>query len=78
MMSRYLGKDELKLYTLIWSRFVGSQMTPGKDETVTLSVDGEHQQKYTFKISGSVTKFAGFRKVYSQAGGKKSNPVPNF
>ena len=78
MMSRYLGKDELKLYTLIWSRFVGSQMTAGKDETITLNVDGEHKQTYTFKISGSATKFPGFRKVYNQAGGKKSNPVPNF
>lgn len=78
MMSRYLGKDELKLYTLIWTRFVASQMTPGLDETVTLQVTGEKESKYMFRVSGSVVKFPGFRKVYSSAGPKQSSSVPSF
>ncbi|BCA86048.1 DNA topoisomerase 1 [Enterococcus saigonensis] len=60
-MKKYLDKDQLKLYTLIWSRFVASQMTPAILDTmkVTLAQNG-----VIFIANGSKIKFKGFMQVY--------------
>jgi DNA topoisomerase-1 len=56
-----LSGEEFKLYTLIWNRFVASQMKPAELEqtAVDIAVD-----KYIFRATGSVVKFAGFMKLY--------------
>lgn len=56
-----LTRDELRLYSLIWSRFVASEMTPAVFDTVRYDLV---QNEVCFRASGSVMKFAGFTKVY--------------
>ena len=60
-LEKALTKDELRLYTLIWSRFVASEMTPAVFDTVRYDLT---QNGVTFRASGSVMKFAGYTKVY--------------
>lgn len=63
-IKEYLGRDEYKLYSLIWNRFVGSQMTPALfDETIITVEAGE----YEFQASGQVMTFAGYMKVYQES-----------
>jgi DNA topoisomerase-1 len=57
----HLAKDELQLYTLIWSRFVASQMASAIFDTTTADISAG---RCTFRASGSVTKFAGFLAAY--------------
>jgi len=58
-----LKRDELRLYRLIWERFVASQMAPAVfDQTTIDMVVG----RYTFRSTGSVLKFAGFLRVYEE------------
>jgi DNA topoisomerase-1 len=59
----FLESDELKLYTLIWNRFVASQMAPAVyDQTAVDIPIGE----YLFRANGQVTKFDGFMRVYTE------------
>lgn len=60
-MKKYLDKDQLKLYTLIWSRFVASQMTPAILDTMKVTLQ---QKGVTFIANGSKVKFKGFMQVY--------------
>ncbi len=58
-----LKRDELRLYRLIWERFVASQMAPAVfDQTTIDMIVG----RYTFRSTGSVLKFAGFLRVYEE------------
>ncbi len=57
----YLGPDEEKLYQLIWSRFVASQMVPARFDTTTVDIEAG---AYTFRASGLVMRFPGFLDVY--------------
>jgi len=57
----YLNKDQLKLYTLIWRRFVASQMKPGVFDTTTLDITAGRAE---FRATGSVMKFAGWLRAY--------------
>ena len=59
----YLDRDELKLYRLIWNRFVASQMPPAVfDETIVEIEAGP----YLLRARGSVLKFKGFLAVYEE------------
>ncbi|WP_207940895.1 DNA topoisomerase 1 [Enterococcus sp. DIV2402] len=60
-MAKYLDKDQLKLYSLIWSRFVASQMTPAILDTMKVTLDHNGVQ---FIANGSKVKFKGFMQVY--------------
>ncbi|EIA8293259.1 type I DNA topoisomerase [Enterococcus faecalis] len=60
-MKKYLDKYQLKLYTLIWSRFVASQMTPAILDTMKVTLQ---QNGVTFIANGSKVKFKGFMQVY--------------
>ncbi|EMW5473207.1 type I DNA topoisomerase [Enterococcus faecalis] len=60
-MKKYLDKDQLKLYTLIRSRFVASQMTPAILDTMKVTLQ---QNGVTFIANGSKVKFKGFMQVY--------------
>lgn len=64
-MAKYLSKDELALYKLIWQRFVASQMNPALfDETIVEIAAGE---RYTLRATGLVLKFSGFVRVYEES-----------
>lgn len=60
-MAKYLDKDQLKLYSLIWSRLVASQMTPAILDTMKVTLDHNGVQ---FIANGSKVKFKGFMQVY--------------
>ena len=75
-IASYLTKDQLKLYTLIWSRFVASQMTAAVYDTVQVDLE---QNNHVFKANGSRIKFAGYQKVYQDnAEAKKGNVLPEM
>lgn len=63
LMKAYLTADELKLYRLIWQRFVASQMTPAIFDQTTIDIKAG---RFTFRSTGSVQKFDGFLKVYQE------------
>jgi DNA topoisomerase I len=67
-IKKYLGKDELALYKLIWNRFVASQMRPAVfDETVVDIEAGE----YLLRAKGSTLRFRGFLAVYEESPDEK-------
>jgi DNA topoisomerase-1 len=63
-----LKRDELKLYRLIWERFVASQMAAAvfDQTTVEIAATGASGKAYGFRVTGSVLKFAGFTAVYEE------------
>ena len=63
-LKSFLGRDQLRLYKLIWERFVASQMASAIMDTVTARLINNNVQ---FRASGSVVKFPGFMKVYVEA-----------
>lgn len=67
-LSKLLAEDELKLYRLIWMRFVASQMTQALFDQTIIDVDapGKSGAAYLFRASGSVPKFDGFLAVYQE------------
>ena len=69
LVEKHLAEDEMKLYQLIWNRFLASQMMPALyDQTVIdVSAAGNNGVDYTFRASGSVLKFEGFLKVYRES-----------
>lgn len=73
-MKPYLTNDQYKLYSLIWSRFVASQMTPEVIDTMNVNLQ---QNNVDFRASGSKVKFAGFTKVYKR-GKEKNNLLPEL
>jgi DNA topoisomerase-1 len=68
-LSRYLDKDELALYRLIWQRFVASQMMPAIFDQTTIDIAAG--EKYLFRATGSVQKFDGFLAVYEEGKDEK-------
>ena len=68
-----LAEDELKVYRLIWMRFVASQMNPAvfDQTTIDISVTGKSGADYLFRATGSVLKFDGFLKVYEEGKDQK-------
>ena len=64
--AKYLDDRQLKLYTLIWNRFVACQMAPAKLAQTSVEVDttGDDSNVYTFRITATVTVFSGFSKIY--------------
>lgn len=63
-VAKYLTPDQLKLYTLIWQRFMASQMAPAVFDTTTVDFD---LGRYLFRATGSVIKFKGFLSLYKEA-----------
>ncbi|MGD0616598.1 MAG: type I DNA topoisomerase [Bryobacteraceae bacterium] len=67
-IAQYLQEDELKLYRLIWMRFVASQMVPAVFDQTTIDVNAQGQDgaNYLFRATGSTPKFKGFLEVYEE------------
>jgi DNA topoisomerase-1 len=67
-VQKYLKDDELKVYKLVWQRFVASQMTPAVFDQTTVDIDAKSgKDTYNFRVTGSVLKFDGFLKVYEES-----------
>ncbi|MGA3097072.1 MAG: type I DNA topoisomerase [Bryobacteraceae bacterium] len=68
VVERFLAEDEMKLYRLIWNRFVASQMMPALYDQTTIDVaaKGNNGVEHLFRATGSVLKFEGYLKVYQE------------
>ena len=72
-----LSKDQLKLYQLIWTRFVACQMPPAVYDTVSVKITGRSpQETYGLKATGSALKFPGFLAVYRGDEEEQEEPLP--
>ncbi len=74
-----LTAEQFRLYKLIWSRFLASQMAAAVYDSVSLDVESAG---YIFKASRSEVKFPGFLAVYEEGKDEESNeiqtPLPNL
>src|SRR5438046_2818647 len=68
----YLSEDELKLYRLIWTRFLASQMNPAVYDQTTVEISAKD---YLFRASGRVMKFDGFLRVYEESSDEDAKPL---
>ncbi len=71
-MKDSLGRDLLRLYQLIWKRFVASRMAPAVYETTSVKIDANG---YRFTMAASDLKFQGFMCVYTQDDDEKAENV---
>ena len=73
-LAPYLDPQQLKLYTLIWKRFVASQMAAARlDQTsVSVAVEGSDRRRYDFHAVATVTLFPGFTRLYDDDPEKES------
>jgi DNA topoisomerase-1 len=68
-LERYLSKDQARLYQLIWSRFVASQMQDAVYDQTSVQLEAKGAASgttYLFRATGSVIKFDGWLKAYPQ------------
>ena len=63
-LKKYLSTDQYKLYNLIWSRALSSQMESAKFDRKTITINSDDNLNI-FKASGSVLKFDGFLRLTS-------------
>lgn len=80
VMKEFLSRDQLRLYRLIWERFVASQMAPAVMDTMSVDLKNED---VLFRATGSKVKFPGFMKVYvegsdDQTDENKNNMLPDL
>ena len=66
-VKKYLSPDQNKLYDLIWSRALSSQMESAKFDRNTITITSDNNDTIC-KASGSVLKFDGFLKIYNNPG----------
>lgn len=74
-VARFLPHDHLRLYTLIYNRFVASQMTPAVFAVTNVDVQAADG---IFKAQGKVMKFDGYRKVLAPAGKQEDALLPSL
>ncbi len=82
---RFLDASGLKLYTLIWERFVACQMVPAQIEQRTVHVEAPvpapgadvvaAERSYRFTATVSETKFDGYRRVAADADKKEEDQI---
>lgn len=73
LASEFLEKDEARLYTLIYNRFLASQMNPAISQTQNVYAKSNEA---SFKISGRKILFDGHYKVYGDM--DKDKILPNL
>ena len=77
-IKKYLSSDQNKLYDLIWSRALSSQMTSAKFDRNTITITSTDDDTIC-KASGSVLKFDGFLKFYkTPAKDDEENILPDM
>ncbi|MDF2550297.1 MAG: topA [Chlamydiales bacterium] len=63
-IQKHLSREQAQLYSLIWKRFLASQMASAIYDTV--SIDIESRERFLLRATGSILKFAGFLAVYEE------------
>lgn len=81
MIQSHLNPDQFKLYTLIWRRFVASQMASAIYDTISCDINTD--QEIGLRVTGSRVKFKGYLAAYSEksdedAGESKEQPLPDL
>ena len=77
-VKKYLSTDQNKLYDLIWSRALSSQMESAKFDRNTITITSNNNDTIC-KASGSVLKFDGFLKIYNnQSKDDDENVLPSM
>lgn len=66
-VSAYLNPDQMKLYKLIWSRMVASQMSDSVMESTRVDINATSDKTYLLRSNGSVLIFDGFKKLYEES-----------
>ena len=66
-VSAYLNPDQMKLYNLIWSRMVASQMADSVTESTRVDIDAISDTSYVLRSNGSKLIFDGFKKLYEES-----------
>ena len=68
-MKKFLSRDQIRLYDLIWKRMIASQMKDALLDATTVEIDAaaRNGNGYTVRATGRVMKFEGFRIVYVEA-----------
>ncbi len=87
-IARYLSDEQLKLYTLIWKRFVASQMSPAQLAVTQVNIAAAStadKRTYDFRVSGTTVIFDGYQKLYEASKDAKdeddeslANRLPNL
>ncbi|MGI6151967.1 MAG: type I DNA topoisomerase [Christensenellales bacterium] len=68
-IKQYLTPEQFKLYRLIYNRFLASQMTPARIETVSVLIHAQKQGEqdfFGFKATGSRVLFDGYTAIYTE------------
>ncbi len=75
-----LKPDQLKLYQVIWERFVACQMTPAKWDSTSVLIKGgtDAKQELTFRASGRSLAFDGFYRVAGVPTASDEQTLPRF
>jgi DNA topoisomerase-1 len=60
-----MTRDQFRLYSLIWNRFIASQMSPAKLEQTSIDIAADN---YIFRATGTIVQFPGFMKLYIESG----------
>ena len=70
-----LTADQFKLYKLIWNRFMASQMSQSKSNSIQVNIANGI---YGFKANGSELLFDGFRRLYNTADDEGAKLLPSL
>ena len=76
LISKYLDKDQIKLYDLIWKRTLSSQMASAELDKTTVDIKSK-DNSITFRTNGSQIAFPGFLKVYKESFDEKTTSSDN-
>ncbi len=74
-IKEYLSPEQYKLYTLIWNKFLASQMKPAVYEITTVFISAGD---FLFRAVGSILKFDGFLKVFDTSKEEKKQAFPSL
>lgn len=74
-MKHILTRDQMRLYKLIWDRFVASQMAPAVLDAVTADI---YAGEAWFRATGSKVKFPGFMKIYVEGNDENKQEENKF
>lgn len=65
-IKQFLSKDQYNLYSLIWNRFIASQMSPARLEQTTFIIENT-EKNLDIRASGTVVRFDGFMALYTES-----------
>ncbi len=88
-VKKYLNDNQYKLYKLVWSRALASQMAAAQFDTVAVDIESRLLEgrtpersaiptRYEFRAAGSSLAFDGFLKLYPDAQNEKDKNIPQL